>query len=190
MRNEPIAAPLQTFVPGRHAYVPNPWNKPECDAKVDGDGKIRLCGESPAAAVHRLPFIVGENNPYGSDPYFAMYPRPSNSAGGRLCRLVLQIPEAQYLREFHRHNLLQQPKWSVVDARAAAVELSEVIGDSKVILLGAKVCAGFRLDFKPFTIVRGKVAILPHPSGLCRMWSEPGAYDRGHDLVRELLGTV
>lgn len=182
---------LQTFVPGRHAYVPNPWNKPECDAKVDVvHGQVRLCAEAPAAAVHRLPFIVGENNPYGSDPRFAMYCSPENSAGGRLQRLVLQIPRAQYLREFHRRNLLQQPKWSVIDARAAAVKLSEEIGDSKVILLGAKVCAGFRLDFQPFTIVRGRVAILPHPSGLCRMWSEPGAYDRGRDLVRELLGTT
>lgn len=132
-------------------------------------------------------FIVGENNPYGSDPYFAMYPRPENSAGGRLCRLVLQIPEAQYLRDFERRNLLQQPKWSVVDARAAATKLSEEIAESKVILLGAKVCAGFRLDFRPFTIIRGKVAILPHPSGLCRMWGEPGAFDRGRDVVRALL---
>lgn len=169
--------------------MPNPWKKPECDAKVDGDGRIRLCGELVAAAVHQLPFIVGENNPYGADPYFAMYPQPENSAGGRLCRLVLQLPEAQYLREFHRRNLLQQPKWSVVDARAAAVKLAEEIGESKVILLGAKVCAGFRLDFEPFTIVRGKVAILPHPSGLCRMWSQLDAYDRGRDLVRKLLGT-
>lgn len=174
---------------GQHAYVPNYWEKPECDAKVDGDGQIRLCGEAPAAAVHRLPFIVGMNNPYGDDPFFAMYPRPPNSAGGRFCYLVLQLTEAQYLREFHRRNLLQQRKWSVVDARAAAAKLADEIGDSKVILLGAKVCAGFRLDFKPFTIIRNKVAILPHPSGLCRMWSQPGAYDRGRDLVRELLGT-
>lgn len=34
--------------------MPNPWSKPECDAKVDGDGRVRLCGESPAAAVHQL----------------------------------------------------------------------------------------------------------------------------------------
>lgn len=177
----------QTFAPGRHAYVENHWRKPICDAKVDDSGQVRTCCEPPGADVHRLPFIVGENNPYGADPYFAMYPRPSNSAGGRLCRLVLQLPETQYLREFHRRNLLQQPKWSVVDARAAAVKLAEEIGDSKVILLGAKVCAGFRLDFKPFTIVRGKVAILPHPSGLCRIWTEPGAYERGRAVVCELL---
>lgn len=182
-----MTAALQTFVPGRHAYQPDPWGKPTCDAKLDDNGRPRPCGEAPAAAVHQVPFIVGENNPYGDDPYFAMFPRPTNSAGGRLCYQVLQLQEAQYLSGFHRRNLLQQPRWSVVDARAAAVKLSEEIGDSKVILLGAKVCAGFRLDFKPFTIVRNKVAILPHPSGLCRIWSEPGAYDRGRDLVRELL---
>lgn len=48
-----MTAALQTFVPGRHAYVPNPWKKPECDAKLDDNGRPRLCGGAPGAAVHQ-----------------------------------------------------------------------------------------------------------------------------------------
>lgn len=48
-----MTAALQTFVPGRHAYVPNPWKKPECDAKLDENGRPRLCGEAPGALIHQ-----------------------------------------------------------------------------------------------------------------------------------------
>jgi hypothetical protein len=33
--------------------------------------------------------LVGESNPYGADPYYALYPAPDGSAGHRLCCLVL-----------------------------------------------------------------------------------------------------
>lgn len=134
------------------------------------------------------PFIVGENNPYGPDPHFALYPAPKGCAGWRLCHLVLQLRPHEYMARFERRNLLAQTRWSVVDARAAAGKLAEEIGDGKVILLGAKVCAAFRLDFEPFTVVRGKAAILPHPSGLSRAWNDPAAFERARATVRELIG--
>ena len=37
------------------------------------------------------PIIVGEANPYGGDPAYALYPIPENSAGGRLCRLIMAL---------------------------------------------------------------------------------------------------
>jgi hypothetical protein len=136
------------------------------------------------------PFIIGESNPYGADPYFALYPAPKGCTGWRLCNLVLQMQPAAYLREFERRNVLEGPRWSAPAARAAASKLAEEIGEAKVVLLGAKVCAAFRLEFEPFTVLRGKAAILPHPSGLSRAWNEPGAFDRARATVRQLLGEV
>ncbi len=37
------------------------------------------------------PLFVGESNPYGNPERFDLYPEPANSAGGRLCRLVLGV---------------------------------------------------------------------------------------------------
>lgn len=136
------------------------------------------------------PFLVGESNPYGADPYFALYPEPQGCAGWRLCHLVLQMRPAAYLREFERRNVLEGARWSAPAARAAASKLAEEIGEAKAVLLGAKVCAAFRLDFQPFTVVRGRVAILPHPSGLARAWNELGAFERARSTVRELLGDL
>lgn len=117
--------------------------------------------------------LVGESNPYGSDPYYALYPSPYGSAGWRLCCLILRMFRKDYLESFERVNLCGE-RWSVRAARAAAQGL-EVPG-GRYVLCGAKVCAGFGQEFKPFTRVRpipGEVEylILPHPSGLCRLWT-------------------
>lgn len=130
------------------------------------------------------PFIIGENNPLSSDPKFALYPLPRGSTGDRLCRLILQMKRHEYLTMFERRDLLSQEKWSVVAARASATMLAEEMKEAPVILLGSKVCAAFRLPFEPFTVVANpftrklQVAILPHPSGLCRAWGVKGAFAR------------
>jgi hypothetical protein len=127
------------------------------------------------------PLLVGEDNPYGSDPRYALYPEPPNSAGGRLCRLVLGLTVRQYIGHFNRVNLCAG-KWSMAEARRNAGLIRRRAVDTPVILLGAKVCAAFDLPFAPFSH-SGSIAILPHPSGRCRAWSEPGAFGRARGLL-------
>jgi hypothetical protein len=132
--------------------------------------------------------LMGENNPYGSDPYFALYPEPEHSAGGRLCRLILGMREAAYLREFSRVNLLQRPKWSAPLARAAAAAFVASLGPhDAVILLGRKVHEAFhgKAPWVPFAQVGGFLS-LPHPSGLCRIWNEPGAIEKTRAAVKAI----
>ena len=130
------------------------------------------------------PFLIGESNPYGADPRFALYPEPRGCAGWRLCHLVLHVQPHRYRHDFERRNVLVG-KWSAPRARDAAARLAAEIGDAKVVLLGAKVCAAFSLAFEPFTVVLGRVAILPHPSGLSRAWNEPGAFERARQVLRD-----
>lgn len=138
----------------------------------------------------RLPLLVGEANPYGADPHYALYPHPERSAGGRLCRVVLGLPVGAYMRSFDRVNLCAR-KWSVPEARRAAAAL--VLADNRriFILLGSKVCGAFGLDFEPYRIRRepggipAVFVVLPHPSGLCRLWNEPGAIERARAVLRE-----
>jgi hypothetical protein len=46
-------------------------------------------------------WVIGENNPYQSnaedEQRYAMYPEPPESAGGRLCNLILGMEQRAYL---------------------------------------------------------------------------------------------
>lgn len=149
--------------------------------------------------------LVGESNPYGADPHYALYPLPANASGGRLARILGFPSPRQYLRAFpHRVNLLVGNKWSAPATRAAADELlaSLPVG-SGLVLLGTKVSAAFGADYKMnvfeprFTqvgaaVLRGFwVVVLPHPSGLNRIWtSDPLAVTRARDAARSLCEKV
>lgn len=149
----------------------------------------------PPAITGDRPLLVGEANPYGADPEYALFPYPENSAGGRLCRLVLGYEGVgEYLRTYDRANLCTG-KWGAVAARDAADDLlGAQLGRSPapVVLLGRKVAAAFDRPEPPFSMVRRAVfgrdrtfVLLPHPSGLCRLWSEPGAFERARALLLE-----
>lgn len=130
------------------------------------------------------PIIVGESNPYGGDDYYALYPAPDGCSGHRLCCLILGMQRAAYLEAFERVNLVRG-KWSIPAARAAANELT-ARPNRKLILLGAKVSMAFGLKFSPFGTYSERgcaMLILPHPSGLNRMWGEDGVIQRARDAV-------
>lgn len=131
------------------------------------------------------PVIVGEANPYGGDPYFAMYPSPERSSGHRLCRLVLEMDEDEYLDRFERVNLCHR-EWRIKEARERAKTLIK----RDLILLGSKVCGAFGVPYAPFCHTEhkyGVVVVLPHPSGRCMAWNEFGAFERARDCVLEAL---
>jgi hypothetical protein len=128
---------------------------------------------------------VGEANPYGDDPYFALYPAPDGCSGYRLCCLILRMRISDYLREFERVNLCWRD-WDAKEARQRALELS-IIPRPKI-LLGAKVAKSFGFTpFRPFELVDDKVVVLPHPSGLSRSWNDPGAYQRARGFVQLIV---
>lgn len=148
-------------------------------------------------------WLIGEQNPYGVDPRFALYPLPPHAAGGRLAR-VLGLDERAYLRAFVRRNLLTADKWSVPAARAAAdVLLLDHPPQDRLVLLGARVAAAFGLPFRdllcePQLLLVGTAApqerhvlVLPHPSGLSREWNAPGTKEKAKVAVEQLRrGTV
>jgi len=132
------------------------------------------------------PLLVGESNPYGSDPRYALYPAPENSAGGRLCRLVMGLGIRDYISRFDRANLCAGP-WRIREARARALELLAERKVGAFVLLGAKVQSAFGFTFAenvvddsgPRTFV-----FLPHPSGLSRSWNVPGAYELARSTLQ------
>ncbi len=133
--------------------------------------------------ITEKPLIVGEMNPYGADPYYALYPAPDGCSGHRLCSLILGMHRKTYLESFDRVNLCDG-KWSMPAARKRAQELFTYKG--KIIALGAKVARAFEFNpFEPF-VISSHILVLPHPSGLCRLWHEPGAFEKARLRVAEL----
>lgn len=135
------------------------------------------------------PLLVGELNPYGSDPQFALYPAPDGCSGHRLCRLVLGMTRRAYLDSFERVNLCEG-RWSMYEASKRMQEYRT--HGAAIILLGAKVSAAFEITpYQPFTLHDGgKTLVLPHPSGLCRLWNEPRAFERARGLVARVAPEV
>ena len=133
------------------------------------------------------PVLVGELNPYGVDPRYALYPLPERASGHRLQELVLGIRPRDYIR-LRRFNLCTG-KWSMRDARTRAAGLKEEYAASTLVLLGRKVATAFDCGhlalFARSVGVDRSIVVIPHPSGLCRVWNEPDSFDRARTLVRD-----
>lgn len=136
----------------------------------------------------KRPILVGEANPYGGDPRYALYPEPERSAGGRLCRLILQLEVRDYLFRYDRRNLCTE-KWSERGARAAATQIMSLSNGRVIVLLGSRVARAFEVEFQPFTVLNqggsSRFVVLPHPSGLSRLWNRIGAVDDARRALRE-----
>lgn len=145
------------------------------------------------------PIIVGESNPYGSRPEYALYPSPPGCAGDRLCRVVMQLRERTYLSSFERVNLLSGDRWSAPAAREAALELLVLYGSRVWILLGRKVADAFdRSLLHPpprFYVLCSAssemhIVALPHPSGRNRAWSDPQMARRCREVLASALPSI
>lgn len=141
----------------------------------------------PPGPLPTLPTFVGESNPHGPDPKYALFCWPVGSAGWRLAHVVLGLSRRTYL-SCPRLNLLTGPRWSVPAAREAATAILNAPPTDVLILLGRKVAAAFDVagvpTFGSKRLIGGPlVVVLPHPSGRCRDWSEPDAVARARAAV-------
>jgi len=136
--------------------------------------------------------LIGEANPYGSAPEFALYCYPPGCAGYRL-RRILGLPQHKYLA-IHRTNLCPTD-WSTREARRRAQLL---VADPSapwrvLVMLGRKVADAFGYE-KPFfthdvaTRTDGEMHLvsLPHPSGRNTVWNDGRLVTRAREILREL----
>jgi hypothetical protein len=133
--------------------------------------------------------LVGEQNPYRGHPQYALYPSPPGCAGARLQEKILDVTLSAYLTDYVRANLCSGP-WRFDEARAEARSLSVRYPYPPIVLLGVKVAIAFGFPSAPpfsvlsSAILRRPVVVLPHPSGRCRTWHEPDAYERARAALR------
>lgn len=141
------------------------------------------------------PILVGESNPYSEkyagkiSPEFDLYPYPAGSAGWRLCYRILNLTASDYLRRFERRNLCRGP-WRITEAQAAVPIIAREAAGRTLVLLGVKVCKAFEVKYSPFSVLNegaaSNIVVLPHPSGLCRIWNEPGSIERARATLSQV----
>ncbi len=134
-----------------------------------------------------LPVLVGETNPYGTEPRYALFCAPRHSAGARLQRVVLGLRRHRYV-ELPRYNLCTGP-WRIGPARQAATRIRAEHPDEVLVLCGRKVATAFgHPKTAPFTYLASEqLVLLPHPSGLCQVWDEPDAVERARALLQPIF---
>ena len=119
---------------------------------------------------------VGEINPFGSRPDMALWCEPRESSGNRL-RRIMGLTDEQYVATVARVNLCDGPRWDKKSARERFWDGVDFDRYALVVLLGQKVRAAV-MGPPIFQVARGvgncHFTSIPHPSGRCRMWNDPG----------------
>jgi hypothetical protein len=140
--------------------------------------------------------LLGEDNPYGSEPEFALYCYPVGCSGYRL-RRILGLPQHQYLG-LPRANLCVSGSWSMKDARRRARDLlSPHVGWDVIVMFGRKVADAFDYTQPFFTHVsvprtggQTRLVSLPHPSGRNTVWNDARLIARAREILRELAPEI
>lgn len=143
--------------------------------------------------------LVGELNPYGADPKFALYPLPEHASGARL-KGILGLSLADYLKGHDRVNLCTGT-WSMPLAVAVACAIHAARPDGTgIVLCGVKVAGAFRRasahgpgQFTAFSLEQHETIhylTLPHPSGRNLIWNDRDNWVRARVLYDELRRAV
>lgn len=140
--------------------------------------------------------LLGEDNPYGSEPEFALYCYPVGCSGYRL-RRILGLPQHKYLA-LPRMNLCDSGAWSMKVARQRTRGLlAPSVGWDVIVMLGRKVADAFDYTQPFFTHVavprtggETHLVSLPHPSGRnASAWSGK-APQRAREILRVLAPEI
>jgi hypothetical protein len=138
--------------------------------------------------------LVGEDNPQSAYPEHALIDHPVNCAGWRLRAKIFGLRRDVYCALWRRN--LCAAGWDSVEARCTtAALLNHSSPWSIIVCLGKKVCDKFGVEQWSFTEVvfdhkpgevRFMLVGMPHPSGRCREWNDPGAAERVKAMMRKV----
>lgn len=165
---------------------------PMCDLR-EARGACRIIGPEVCSRI----LLVGETNPYGADPRYALYYEPTTSAGGRLQRLVFALEPRRWYLPLWRTNLCTG-SWDADEASDRAAELFAPGSPwFTIVLLGVKVRTAFARAgavFMPDSFQTGvlrrtdgtyvTIATLPHPSGRSHAYADLANVSRARDTMR------
>lgn len=160
------------------------------ERRVFADGELAAYRSVVGKVGSRI-ILIGEANPYTPDPRMALFPYPPAAAGARL-RRHLGVVHSEFLSVW-RANLCRS-FWSPDLARRRAQALSSPgMPWSVVVLLGRQVATamGHSDDLMTTKVVGSLVyVILPHSSGMNRVWNDKAAVHRAQTIMRAVAPEI
>jgi hypothetical protein len=141
--------------------------------------------------------FVGELNPYGADPRFALYHLPRRASGNRL-REHLGLSDVTY-EAIEKRNLCTG-RWSMKEARENALKLR--FDFDVIVCFGSKVRVAISGPQRQAELFKAPgffesarhhsctYVTLPHPSGLNQLWNVPGARERAREVLRSVAPAI
>ena len=157
-------------------------------------GATRIVGPDACREI----LLVGELNPYGSDPRYALYHEPKRAAGYQLQHKIFGIEARRWYLPMWRVNLCVGD-WDGRDATRKARELAAPGAPwTTIVMLGVKVAKAFEHATgaapAPFcdSMQDGHPTLLslPHPSLRNTTWTNPNAIALARSSLRSVIPLI
>lgn len=142
------------------------------------------------------PLLIGMNNPQGNE---ALVATPIGGTGHRIWKmLTIRHPcmtEKTYENSFERMNILEARVWNTRQARAFAEPVRARMEGRTVVLLGSGAMLALGLPRAPWMVWSaadtsgGRWCVIPHPSGLNRLYNDVAMVDRVSELLSNLYSS-
>lgn len=137
------------------------------------------------------PLLLGMNNPQGNE---AFWPYPKGCTGWRIWKMLESqtgISDREFIRSFDRMNMLNLPEWSMTLARQNRELIMPKLMGREVVVVGYDTFRAMEFPPPPRPFLWGKVSgirycLMPHPSGLNRMYNDPATVMTACLLLAEL----
>lgn len=134
-------------------------------------------------------FILGERPGPNTDPSVALYPHTSTGAAARLARL-LNLNTAEYLANTSRLNAVDDKSSTAsTEARLRVEEFLQRAGSEPFIVLGKSALRAMPTKYRKmqFGDISDNVLLLPHTSGVNRVWNDPAFTAKMQRIAEEFI---
>lgn len=134
-------------------------------------------------------FILGERPGPNTDPSVALYPHTTTGAAARLIRLLDYNTEA-YLANTSRLNAVDdRSSTASTVARLRVEEFLQRAGSEPFIVLGKSALKAMPSKYRKmqFGDIIDNVLLLPHTSGVNRVWNDPVFSAKMQQIAREFI---
>lgn len=134
-------------------------------------------------------FILGERPGPNTDPSVALYPHTSTGAAARLARL-LKLNTAEYLVNTSRLNAVDDKSSTAsAEARLRVEEFLQRAGSEPFLVLGKSAIKAMPVRYRKmaFGDIIDNVLLLPHTSGVNRVWNDPAFTAEMQRIAREFV---
>jgi hypothetical protein len=134
-------------------------------------------------------FILGERPGPNTDPRVALYPHTTTGAAANLMRL-LELSQAEYLTSTTRLNAVDDKSSTASTvARQRVEEFLQAAGQNPFIVLGKSALKAMPAKYRKmaFGEITDNVLLLPHTSGVNRVWNDPAFTAQMQRIAREFI---